>query len=56
MPVTDWLAAIAGNREPECSARNGAMAVEMVMAVYSAALSLTRVAFPLGPRTHPLAG
>ncbi len=55
-PVTDWLAAIAGNREPECSGRNGAWAVEMVMAVYSAALSRARVAFPLGPRNHPLAG
>jgi predicted dehydrogenase len=54
-PVTDWLAAIAENREPECNARNGAGAVEMVMAVYASALNRTRVEFPLKLRTHPLA-
>lgn len=54
-PVTDWLESIERDREPECSARNGAAAVEMVMAVYQAALRRTRVAFPLAERTHPLA-
>ena len=34
-PVGDWLGAIANNREPECSARNGAWAVEMACGVYS---------------------
>jgi predicted dehydrogenase len=53
-PVGDWLDAIARNREPECSGRNGAWAVEMVMAVYHAALSGGRVTFPLAARTHPL--
>ncbi len=53
-PVGDWLEAVAGNREPECSGRNGAWAVEMVMAVYQAALSGKRVAFPLAERKHPL--
>jgi predicted dehydrogenase len=53
-PVGDWLDAIAKNREPECSGRNGAWAVEMVMAVYQAALSGKRVSFPLAVRTHPL--
>ena len=53
-PVGDWLEAIANHREPECSGRNGARAVEMVLAVYHAALSGTRVAFPLALRTHPL--
>ena len=54
-PVGDWLDAIAQNREPECSGRNGAWAVDMVMAVYHAALSGKRVQFPLVVRTHPLA-
>jgi predicted dehydrogenase len=54
-PVTDWLDAIANNREPVCSGRNGAWAVEMVMAVYRAALSGARVKFPLAERGHPLA-
>jgi predicted dehydrogenase len=52
-PVGDWLEAIAKDREPECSGRNGAWAVEMVMAVYQAALSGRRVTFPLAQRTHP---
>ena len=55
-PVGDWLDAIARDREPECSGRNGAWAVEMVMAVYRAALSRERVLFPLKERKHPLAG
>lgn len=53
-PVTDWLEAIKSNREPECSARNGAAAIEMVMGVYQAALRKTRIPFPLTERTHPL--
>ena len=55
-PVGDWLDAIARDREPECSGRNGAWVVEMVMAVYRAALSSGRVGFPLKARKHPLAG
>lgn len=54
-PVGDWLDAIARRREPECSGRNGAWAVEMVMAIYQAALSSRRVTFPLTARRHPLA-
>jgi len=54
-PVGDWLDAIEKNREPECSARNGAWAVEMVCAVYQSALKKARVPFPLAPRKHPLA-
>jgi predicted dehydrogenase len=53
-PVGDWLDAIAKNREPECGGRNGAWAVEMVMAVYHAALSGKRVSFPLTVRSHAL--
>ena len=54
-PVGDWLEAIAKDGEPECSGRNGAWAVEMVMAVYQSALSGQRVRFPLSSRAHPLA-
>jgi len=54
-PVGDWLEAVERDREPECSGRNGAWAVEMVMGVYQAALSGRRVSFPLVVRTHPLA-
>lgn len=54
-PVSDWLDAISANREPECSARNGAWAVEMVMAVYHSALADgASIPFPLRVRTHPL--
>jgi len=52
--VDDWLSAIAAGREPECSGRNAAKAIEMVMAVYQAALTGRRVPFPLTARTHPL--
>jgi predicted dehydrogenase len=55
-PVDDWLDAIAKNREPECSGRNGAWAVEMVMAVYRSALTGQRAVFPLKERSHPLEG
>ena len=55
-PVGDWLDAIARDREPECSGRNGAWAVEMAMGVYRSALSSGRVGFPLKERKHPLAG
>jgi len=54
-PVADWLDAIAKNREPECSGRNGAWAVEMVMGIYHAGLTGKRVSFPLASRKHPLA-
>ena len=55
-PVTDWLEAIAKNREPECSGHNGAWAIEMVMAAYHSSLvGGAPVAFPLKARTHPLA-
>jgi predicted dehydrogenase len=53
--VEDWLAAIREDREPEPSGANGAWAVEMVMAVYWAALGESRATFPLKERRHPLA-
>ncbi len=53
-PVGDWLETIRDNREPVCSLRNAARAVEMVCAVYASALSGQRAAFPLKERGHPL--
>jgi predicted dehydrogenase len=53
-PVADWLEAIRDHREPVCSLKNAAQAVEMVCAVYAAALSGSRIAFPLKERRHPL--
>jgi predicted dehydrogenase len=52
--VDDWLAAIREDREPACSGRIAMEAVEMVMAVYHAALSGNRVPLPLSDRKHPL--
>jgi predicted dehydrogenase len=52
--VQDWLDAIRTNREPACSGHNGAKAIEMVMAVYRAALAGGRVTLPLNEREHPL--
>lgn len=52
--VEDWLAAIAGNREPACSAGNATRAMEMAMAVYESALRQSQVAIPLSNRVHPL--
>jgi predicted dehydrogenase len=54
-PVGDWLESIAQDREPECSERNGAWAVEMVCAVYRSTLEGRRISFPLQGRKHPLA-
>lgn len=53
-PVSDWLEAIRDNREPVCSLKNAARAVEMVCAVYASALSGSRATFPLKERRHPL--
>lgn len=54
-PVEDWLRCVANGGEPECGGRNGALAVEMAMGVYAAALAGGRVEFPLVERGHPLA-
>jgi len=53
--VDDWLEAIRDNREPGCSGRNATKALELIMAVYQAALSGARAALPLTNRAHPLA-
>lgn len=52
----DLIAATRARREPACSGRNAMKAIEMVHAVYHAALTGTRVKLPLTVRTHPLAG
>ena len=52
--VTDWLNAIEHDREPECSGLNAMKSLEMVMAIYQAALQNERVKLPLEYRDHPL--
>jgi predicted dehydrogenase len=52
--VDDWLEAIEKKREPACSGRAAMKSLEMIMAVYQAALSGTRVTLPLAERRHPL--
>jgi len=52
--VDDWLAAIEEKREPVCSGRGATKSLEMIMAVYHAALSRARIHLPLQDRSHPL--
>jgi predicted dehydrogenase len=52
--VDDWLDTIRMDREPACSGRAGAAAIEMVMAVYQSAIEQKRIEFPLKERKHPL--
>lgn len=54
--VDDWLDAIQKKREPICSGRAAMKSLEMIMAVFEAGLSQSRVALPLAKRTHPLQG
>jgi predicted dehydrogenase len=49
-----WLRAIEQGGDPPCSGRDGAWAVEMVHAVWRAALSGSRITFPLRDRSHAL--
>ncbi len=48
------IAASRTGGEPACSGYDGMKAVEMVMAVYHAALAKRRVTLPLTDRSHPL--
>jgi predicted dehydrogenase len=50
----DWLMAIRDNREPVCSGRAAMKSLELIMAVYHAALEGKRVTLPLAARDHPL--
>ena len=52
--VDDWLGAIRTNRDPACSGRAAMKSLEMIMAVYHAALRGARVPLPLTDRRHPL--
>lgn len=52
--VDDLLAAIGADREPTCSGRNAAVAIEMAMGVWWSGLDGVRVGFPLEKRGHPL--
>jgi hypothetical protein len=52
--VDDWLAAIAENREPVCSAVAATKSLEMIHAIFAAGLLRTRVELPLKNRHHPL--
>jgi predicted dehydrogenase len=54
--VDDWLDAIRTNRDPACSGHAAMKSLEMIMAVYHAALSGRRVPLPLKDRGHPLKG
>lgn len=54
--VDDWLEAIRHNRPPRCSGFNAMKSLEMIHAVYHAALLGQRIAMPLRDRAHPLAG
>ena len=52
--VDDWIHAIDHAVEPVCSGRAAMKSLEMIMAVYHAALLGARVRFPLEVRSHPL--
>lgn len=52
--VDDWLAAIAENREPVCSAHAAMKSLEMIHAVFAAGIARGRVELPLKNRQHPL--
>lgn len=51
----DLLAAIREDRDPECSALEGRVTIEMIMAVFASHRSGQPVAIPLAQRKHPLA-
>jgi predicted dehydrogenase len=51
----DWVKSIGTANDPICSGRNAAWTIEMVMAIYRAALTSARVTFPLKERGHALA-
>lgn len=53
--VDDWLAAIAGEREPVCNAHAAMKSLEMIHAIFAAGVSRGRVELPLRHRAHPLA-
>lgn len=52
--VDDWINAIRTDSALVCNGENAALAIEMVMAVYRAALARQRLQLPLKNRRHPL--
>lgn len=52
--VTDWLAAIAEDREPVCSGVHAMKALEIVHGIWQAGATKRRAYFPLANRLHPL--
>lgn len=52
--VGDWLAAIAGDREPACSGLDAMKALEIVHGIWQAGATKKRAYFPLANRLHPL--
>lgn len=52
--LRDWLAAIAEDRDPVCSAENAMKCLEMVHGVWQAGATKKRAYFPLANRRHPL--
>ena len=54
MAVKDLLAAIAEDRDPECSVYEGRMTVEMISAVFESHRVGGPVTFPLKTRANPL--
>jgi predicted dehydrogenase len=56
LPGRDLIAAINENRQPLCSAADGRLVIEMIMAVFAShRQDGRRVAFPLTDRENPLA-
>ena len=53
--VDDWLAAIAGDREPVCGGQAAMKSLEMIHAIFAAGVARGRVELPLKNRAHPLA-
>jgi hypothetical protein len=56
LPARDLIAAMNENRQPLCSAADGRLVIEMIMAVFAShRQNSQRVAFPLTDRENPLA-
>ena len=56
LPARDLIAAMNENRQPLCSAADGRLVIEMIMAVFAShRQNGQRVAFPLTDRENPLA-
>ncbi|MBX3444285.1 MAG: Gfo/Idh/MocA family oxidoreductase [Planctomyces sp.] len=57
LPARDLLASIEENRQPLCSARDGATTIEMIAGAYAShRVGGGRIALPLTDRGHPWAG